>query len=74
MDFYGYPSKIPRTIDRLCILDCIEIIVNDLGRYGVPERLAMEMIDKYFMPFSAVRLEHLLVLAGQFSLKLCQTP
>ncbi|MBR5507175.1 MAG: hypothetical protein IKV88_03915 [Clostridia bacterium] len=51
MDFYGYPSKIPRTIDRLCILDCIEIIVNDLGRYGVPERLAMEMIDKYFMPF-----------------------
>jgi len=23
---------------------------------------------------SAVRLEHLLVLAGQFSLKLCQTP
>ncbi len=40
IDFYKFPPKIPKTIDRLQIADCMEIIINDLARYGVPERLS----------------------------------
>ena len=53
-DLYKYPAKRPRTIDTLCIFDCIEIIVNDLARYGVPEKLAMNIVMEYFTPLKKV--------------------
>ncbi|MBE7050531.1 MAG: hypothetical protein E7394_07155 [Ruminococcaceae bacterium] len=49
-DFYKYPVKRPRTIDILEIQDCIEIILQDLFRYGVPDKLAMDFVSKYFIP------------------------
>lgn len=54
VDLYKYPPKSPRTIDVLKITDCIEIIVNDLARYGVPEKLAIELIMEYFLPLKKI--------------------
>ena len=40
----------PRTIDKLEIDDCIEIIMRDFERYGVPERQISEFLSEYFIP------------------------
>lgn len=53
-DFYAHPIRRPRTIDRLEIFDCIEIIVADLARYGVPDSAAMEIVTEYFVPLKRV--------------------
>ena len=50
IDFHKFPPKIPKTIDRLQIADCMEIIINDLARYGVPERLALKIVDDFYIP------------------------
>ena len=34
------------------MIDCAEIIVNDLGRYKVPEKLAMTPVEEYFVPMN----------------------
>ena len=47
---YPYSSKKPRTIDRLSISDCTEIILNDLSRYGVPDDLCIQILRDYFAP------------------------
>ena len=49
-DFYRYPIKRPRTIDTLEIRDCIEIIIKDLARYGIPDELAVAFVSEHFMP------------------------
>ncbi|MBR5506752.1 MAG: hypothetical protein IKV88_01760 [Clostridia bacterium] len=40
--------KVPRTIDILEIADCLEIIVNDLDRYGVPDDDIADFLIEYF--------------------------
>ena len=47
---YPYSAKRPRTIDRLDISDCTEIILNDLARYGVPHDLCIDLLKDYFIP------------------------
>ena len=49
-NYSRYPIRKPRTIDRLEIYDCIEIITNDLARYGVPDQVAVSLIMEYFTP------------------------
>ena len=49
-DFFKYPVKKPRTIDILEIKDCMEIIINDLKRYGLPDTLIVDFMSEYFIP------------------------
>ena len=49
-DYPRYPIRKPRTIDRLEIYDCIEIITNDLARYGVPDQVGVNFVMEYFVP------------------------
>jgi len=44
-NYSRYPIRKPRTIDRLEIYDCIEIITNDLARYGVPDQVAVSLTE-----------------------------
>ena len=52
MDYNDNPIKIrkPRTIDRLEIQDCVEIIMRDLERYGVPGDTILDVLSDYFVP------------------------
>ena len=49
-EYSRYTLKRPRTIDRLEIGDCMEIIMKDLERYGVPQELVIDLITHYFNP------------------------
>ena len=52
-EYSRYTLKRPRTIDRLEISDCIEIIINDLERYGVPQELIVDLLTYFFNPLRA---------------------
>ncbi|MBO5369089.1 MAG: hypothetical protein J6B23_00270 [Clostridia bacterium] len=48
--YYTEPIRKPKTIDVLETRDCLEIIINDLKRYGVPESATSNLLDDYFIP------------------------
>ena len=52
-----YPLRKPRTIDKLEIDDCMEIIMRDLERYGVPEKRVFDFLSEYFIPLKKISYE-----------------
>ncbi len=50
MTMCGYPMRKPRTIDKLEIDDCMEIIMRDLERYGVPQEQITDLLTYFFNP------------------------
>ena len=53
----GNHLRIPRTIDKLEIDDCMEIIMRDLERYGVPEKRIVDFMSEYFIPLKRMSFE-----------------
>ena len=51
-DIYSMQIKRPRTIDRLEIINCMEIVANDLARYGIPDSVAARLVEKYIIPLN----------------------
>ncbi|MBQ4630236.1 MAG: hypothetical protein IJB70_04540 [Clostridia bacterium] len=50
LKFYERVIPKPRTIDVLEIFDCLEIVCNDLARYGIEYDEIMRICDKYILP------------------------